>query len=343
MSSTSKTFNPFGQADLLKKAEDILINLPREIDAPAGFAQSVMERIHAEEIQLAKQGNIVPVKRASFFRDWQSWISAAALFTLVIGGSYGVYLTSNTPLSPELSKQQIVSNIEQQSELSNDAAQTPVNSTTAIQVIENTSVSVEPAKPSFSEKIDGTSRSQSSTTPAKESESQLSALVSKPPEEPKSLPISDTSPVLLSKPLIIEKSFLRYQTKNLDITLPSINEIMKNIGGKIESTSFQTAQGVQSRVVNLIIPKDQYQAFFSYLDKLGTLKEQSSESSDISIQYNESLQEMNLQKAILRDSSEDKKIAIENQIKALQKQLTFWTEMTAMRQVTIILEQETGR
>ncbi|MBM7866588.1 DUF4349 domain-containing protein [Heliobacterium gestii] len=319
--------------ELWRQAELALRQLPLEMQPPDRFAAQIMERIAREQI------TPLPVPSSSTRPvDMRRWVASAAVFLLALGTGSGVYVamqsSSPTGPSPSVVAQQDVVPDSLPKQSAGDVSKSSVaNGETPSQADDLSGNSPANApKVTVQTPQSSVGKSQPSVAP-----------VAPPPDTANDLSVAKSERTyLLSKPMVIQRTLLRYRVASLDTSVEAVKKAIAQVNGQLGSVSLQQSQGLTIQNLTVKLPPDRLQAFIQALS-LGALVENKSDNQDVTNSYQDMVTQVNFLKGQLSTTPAAQQPALSNKIQSLERQITTLDQESATHTVVLMMETENGQ
>jgi hypothetical protein len=279
------------------------------IPAPAGFKDSVLQRINQERF-------VTPIKPSHWFnKNWKQLVAGAAAAVLMILGAVSMNVG---PMVQLADKTPIVE--------SQPGSTSPVIVTSANNIVPAQSGTVTPVQ------SEGTTIAPA---PAVKVNDNATTLVASAPVANGSL----SAPVFLNKERFIITTMLKVKVSE---SAPALEQAYLKASGaqaQIQNLGQQVNENGRYTALKITVAKSAADSLISELSSLGTVSSQEVNKEDITIRYTETLsqyQTLVTQRATLQDASQ--KALLDQKIATLEIELQDWEQKAKQETIVLWLE-----
>jgi len=297
------------------------------IKAPPDFAAGVMARLPAQRNNAA--GRLVA--------RWKRNVAAAAAFLLVAAGSAGVYLqwganpvthvvenppaivdnnpgTDNSPTSPSPDPE-------------NSGGEDPGTETGTTGPEKNT-----PEQPGASEKDPGVQNPVEKDTEAP-ADDPSAGNVETPPSDP-------VEYVWLSnEDRVVERTFLQVEVNDLDAAHELVVQYLNNTGAQYEVLGSESTATESRESIKVVVDKSQTGSLLKNLKTLGQVVSDDKQRSDITVKYNEKVEQYRSLEAQLAGTEDDtEREQLQVRMASIEAQLKAWDKEAHTDTIILWLE-----
>ncbi|ABZ83449.1 hypothetical protein HM1_1125 [Heliomicrobium modesticaldum Ice1] len=314
--------------ELWRQAERALRQLPQEMQPPEHFAAQVMERIAREQI------TPLPAPSASGRSvDFRRWMASAALFLLAVGTGSGIYVAMQGSAPPGSAPVQVVQHADPSPEQSDSDIRRSTDRDGHYSGQGARSTELPPSTVS--------DRAVIVPQDATESSHPALAPVAPAPEPTKGIAATEKT-YLLSKPMVIQRTLLRYRVASLDAGIDAVKKAVTQVNGQLENVSLQQSQGrtIQNLIVKL--PPDRLQAFIQALPS-GVLLENKRDNQDVTNTLQDMVALVDFLRGQLATAPAMQQPALSNKIQSLERQIASLEQEAATQTVVLMMEAESGQ
>ncbi|MBC9784495.1 hypothetical protein H1S01_08215 [Heliobacterium chlorum] len=327
----SDNSNITSEFELWRQAELALRQLPMEMQPPVGFASRVMERIDQEP--LSSVNSPAHSISISAVRRWLPSV-AVLLLTLGVGGGAYVAMDNSTSLVPaEKIAIHDPAYTAGQTETNHPSSPPPSNVLPNESTVNDHPPSTEKSNPNSSAN-QTTVTDRTTTTPPPSSTSSSSRVSGEKTGE--------SQVTLLSKPMVINRTLLRYRVNALDASADKIKQTAQLFNGTFSSLGLQESEGIKVQNIIVKVSPERAKEFISTIQP-GPLLENKNDSQDATNQYQDMLNQLNFLKGQMASTPSDQQAVVSSKIQSLERQLTVISQDSALQTIVIWLETESGQ